>query len=79
MKKIDIDKAKKSLEYLYEIYSEMSSNADELSKKRCPYKNAKSRCTANFECRNQHFLKNSTELPICTGSDLLDYRPAWKI
>ena len=76
---MNIKKARQSLEYLYQIYSDMSFNADEISKKRCPYKNAQSRCTANFDCRNQYFTNNSTELPVCTGSDSLDYRPAWKI
>ena len=52
-------------------------NADEIFKSRCPYKNAKSRCTAKFECKNQHHIKKFGENPVCTGSDLLDYRPAW--
>ena len=78
-KKIDVEKAKKSLENLFSIYKEISFNADEISKKRCPYKNAQSRCTANFNCKNQHYTQKKEELPVCTGSDLLDYRSAWEI
>ena len=47
---------------------------------RCPYKDARSRCTAKFGCRNQHFTKNPLEPPICTAKDGdLDYRSAWDI
>tara|TARA_B100000902_G_C27282087_1_gene902354 strand:+ start:513 stop:779 length:267 start_codon:yes stop_codon:yes gene_type:complete len=74
---LDKDKAVKSLDKLFEIFKDISSNADEVFKNRCPYKNAKSRCTAKFECKNQHNIKKFGESPVCTGSDRLDYRPAW--
>ena len=74
---IDKDKAVKSLDKLFEIFKDISANADEVFKNRCPYKNAKSRYTAKFECKNQHNIKKFGESPVCTGSDRLDYRPAW--
>jgi len=74
----DKEKAQKSLVNLYEIFSNISIRADEVITERCPYKNAKSRCTAKFECKNQHYLKKINERPVCAGSDLLDYRPAWR-
>ena len=74
---LDKEKALKSLDKLFDIFKDISSNADEIFKKRCPYKNAKARCTAKFECKNQHNIKKFGERPVCTGSDLLDYRPAW--
>tara|TARA_B100001115_G_C15638085_1_gene306920 strand:+ start:407 stop:673 length:267 start_codon:yes stop_codon:yes gene_type:complete len=74
---IDKDKAVQSLDKLFEIFKDISANADEVFKNRCPYKNAKSRCTAKFECKNQHNIKKFGESPVCTGSDRLDYRPAW--
>ena len=49
-KKINVEKAKDSLEKLFLIYKDISFNADEISKKRCPYKDAKS--TSEFECLN---------------------------
>ena len=51
---LDKDKAVKSLDKLFEIFKDISFNADEVFKKRCPYKNAKARCTAKFECKNQN-------------------------
>lgn len=69
----------KSLTRLFDIYKDISFNADEISKYRCPYKNAKSKCTANFQCKNQYFQNDEQELAICTGSDKLDYRPAWNV
>ena len=74
---LDKERALKSLDKLFDIFKDISFNADEIFKKRCPYKNAKARCTAKFECKNQHNIKKFGERPVCTGSDLLDYRPAW--
>ena len=80
----DTEKLKGTLERMYRIFADISAIADDSGKVRCPYKNAQSRCTASFACRNQFFYKKhpGTEdptLPICTGSDKLDYRPAWII
>jgi hypothetical protein len=78
-----ISKNKKSLEKslnrIYEIYKDISFNADEISKYRCPYKNAKNQCTANFQCRNQYFENDKQIEPICIGSDKLNYRSAWHV
>ena len=30
-----------------------------------------------IKCLNQHFVKGNPSEPICTGSEKLDYRPAW--
>lgn len=76
-KKVDPKKMQKSLDRLFSIYKDISSTADEIMKNRCPYKNAKSRCTALFKCQNQKFV-SSEDLPVCTGSDKLDYRSAWE-
>ena len=71
-----------SLEQLWNIYQGIADTATEVSKSRCPYKNAADQCTARFGCRNQKFVTNSKRnektLPICTGSDKLDYRNAWE-
>ncbi len=71
-------KLESSLKNLWEIYKDIANTATEISKSRCPYKNAKDHCTANFGCRNQY--KNTSEpkqLPICIGSDKLNYKDAW--
>lgn len=72
----------KSLATLWTIYQDISDTATEISKSRCPYKNAGSQCTARFGCRNQKIITSSRDtgktLPICIGSDKLDYRNAWE-
>jgi hypothetical protein len=65
---------------LMQIYEGISEEANRQMKFRCPYKNAHARCTARFECRNQHPVKNKPdEPPVCAGSDKLDYRSAWEM
>ncbi len=75
----DPARLKESLTRLFEIYREISAKADEVIATRCPYKDARSRCTANFSCRNQFFTKDRAARPVCAGSDKLDYRSAWDI
>lgn len=76
--KVDPERLKDSLNRLFEIYRGISETADEVTRSRCPYKDARSRCTANFGCRNQYFTKDPSAPPVCTGSDKLDYRSAWE-
>ena len=75
----EVDRARyqASLDRLYGIFRDMSDTVNEVSQWRCPYKNVRDRCTANFGCRNQH-RDGSEELPACVGSDKLDYRSAWE-
>ena len=78
--RVDPERTRASIRRLMGIYREISSVADEVSLIRCPYKDATSRCTANFDCRNQYFLPDRPgEQAICTGSDKLDYRKAWQL
>ena len=76
---VDKERYEASLERLYDIFNGVSQTADEVSQWRCPYKNVHSRCTAKFKCRNQHFTNVSGDLAICTASDKIDYRDAWKV
>ena len=76
----DPARARASMKRLMNIYRGISQTADEVSTWRCPYKNARGRCTANFGCRNQYFVPGkSDERAVCTGSDKLNYREAWEI
>ena len=61
------------------IFRSINDAANDLSTRRCPYANAKDRCTAGFGCRNQDRSDVSQELPLCTGIDDLDYRSAWHV
>ena len=74
-----MEAARRSMARLQSIYIDIAEAPEKSMLNRCPYKDAKTRCTAKFGCRNQHFTKNPTEKPICTASDGLDYRSAWEI
>ena len=76
-KPVDTDRLKSSMSRLMDIYSDISDTAATMGGGRCPYKDAKARCTAKFPCRNQ-FFKVLGEKAICTGSDHIDYRSAWE-
>ena len=77
-KNFDADRYRTSLARLEGIYREINDNAVSVSMSRCPYKNAKDRCTAKFGCRNQSFVDGPDEPALCIGSDELDYRSAWE-
>ena len=77
---LDVEAARKSLTRMANIFADIAKHAEESTLTRCPYKDAKSRCTAKFGCSNQHFTKNPLDQPICTAKDGdLDYRSAWEI
>ena len=77
---VDANSVQASMARLMQIYEGISDEANRQMKFRCPYKNARARCTARFECRNQHPVKNKPgEPPVCAGSDKLDYRSAWEM
>ncbi len=74
---VDRERYRASMARLYGIFKEMSETVSEVSKRRCPYKNVQDRCTAAFGCRNQRREGPPGSLPLCVGSDDLDYRSAW--
>ena len=77
---LDVEAARKSMTRMANIFADIAKHAEDSSLTRCPYKDARSRCTAKFGCRNQHFTKNPLNPPICTAKDGdLDYRSAWEI
>lgn len=78
MQKIDKAEYQKRLDRISEIFSGMVAHADELSTRRCPYKNRFDQCTAKFQCRNQVKSLDEGEPIMCGGDDRIDYRPAWE-
>ena len=77
---LDVEAARKSMTRMANIFADIAKHAEDSSLTRCPYKDARSRCTAKFGCKNQHFTKNPLNPPICTAKDGdLDYRSAWEI
>ncbi len=75
--KMDKARYESSINKLQKIYQSISDSATDISKRRCPYKNVKDRCTAKFGCRNQDFVDGKGKMALCIGSDELDYRGAW--
>jgi len=66
------------LDRISSIFGSMMETVEDLSTKRCPYKNRRDRCTAAFGCRNQRRPPVAGELMVCGGDDRLDYRRAWE-
>ena len=77
MPKIDRAEYQKRLDALNEILSGIAAHATEVSMCRCPYKDRRNECTAQFGCRNKRKPVRIGGLPICAGDDKLDYRSAW--
>ena len=77
--KMDKARYESSINKLQKIYQTISDSATDISKRRCPYKNVKDRCTAKFGCRNQDRDVAESELFICLGSDKLNYQSAWNL
>ncbi len=78
LSKVDRERLKASLDHLFDIYRQIGEVANQVSTWRCPYKDRNNRCTARFGCRHQS-REAPEELPLCTGSDKLDYRDAWEV
>jgi hypothetical protein len=78
MQRIDKDEYQKRLNQITELFADMVTHADELSRQRCPYKNRLDQCTAQFGCRNKRKPQAPGSLPMCASDDKLDYRSAWE-
>jgi len=76
--KLDKTRYMASMARLEGIYRNISDSAVVVSTWRCPYKDVRDHCTARFGCRNQSFVDGPDKPAMCTGSDALDYRDAWK-
>jgi len=78
MPKIDRAEYQKRLDALSEILMVIAAHACEVSTSRCPYKNKRDECTAQFGCRNKRKPIQIGGAPICASDDKLDYRSAWE-
>jgi hypothetical protein len=82
--RLDQEAYQRRLDRLTELFDSMMETVDDLSTKRCPYKDRHGRCTATFGCRNQRKPpvdgdRSEGERFICGGDDKLDYRSAWDV
>ena len=78
MQKIDRAEYQKRLDALSQILMGIAEHATEVSKGRCPYKNKRDECTAQFGCRNKRKSVQLGGPPVCASDEKLDYREAWE-
>ncbi|MBI1791533.1 MAG: hypothetical protein HYR60_28725 [Acidobacteria bacterium] len=78
MEKMGKHQYQERLERISEMFAEIAVHADELSRRRCPYKNRFDQCTASFGCRNKRKPRAAGDPPVCASDDKLDYRGAWE-
>jgi hypothetical protein len=78
---LDQEAYQRRLDRLTEMFGSMMETVEDLTTKRCPYKDRHGRCTAQFGCRNQRKppAESSDRRMICGGDDKLDYRSAWEV
>ena len=77
--RLDQDAYNRRLARLTDLFGSMMETVEDLSTKRCPYKNMHGRCTASFGCRNQRKPPVRGERFVCGGDDKIDYRRAWEV
>lgn len=75
---VDPAALKASFDRLSAIFADMMVTVEELSRRRCPYKDRRDRCTAQFGCRNQRRIAGEPGPRRCAGDDKLDHRSAWE-
>ncbi len=67
------------LDRIAEIFTDMATRAEAISRTRCPYRDRLDQCTALFRCRNQIRPPDDTEDRLTCGHDgAFDYRSAWE-
>ena len=66
------------LDRLTEIFSDIVSHADEQAAHRCPYRDARDRCTAAFSCGNQIAAVEEGAAATCGHDGTFDYSLAWE-
>ena len=78
MPKISQQDYQKRLDRLTEIFSDIVSHADAQAAHRCPYRDARDRCTAAFSCGNQIAAAEKDEPATCGHDGTFDYSLAWE-
>jgi hypothetical protein len=78
--RLDQEAYQRRLDRLTDMFGSMMETVEDLTTKRCPYKDRHGRCTAQFGCRNQRKPPEGKGAQfICGGDDKLDYRSAWEV
>ncbi len=73
-----IDKAdyQRRIDRMSEIFAGIAEKATETSRTRCPYRDARDLCTAEFRCRNQ--LPETADGIACGHEGGFNYQDAWE-
>jgi hypothetical protein len=58
--------------------AEVQKRMARISQTRCPYRDRKDRCTAEFRCRNQQAAVAKDAQHTCGHDGAFDYRTAWE-
>ncbi len=70
-RKIDSKRYRESLARLQEVFAGISRTVTDVSRWRCPYKDAANLCTAQLRCRNQERAEQGgVQILRCAGDDL---------
>jgi hypothetical protein len=75
---IDPDAVRASFDRLTALFTDMMVTVEDLSTRRCPYRDVTDHCTAGFGCRNQRKPDVPGGLRVCGGDGDIDYRSAWE-
>ena len=78
MPKISQEDYQQRLDRLTEIFADIVSHADEQATHRCPYRDARDRCTAAFSCGNQISAAEKSAPATCGHDGTFDYSLAWE-
>ena len=78
MSKISREDYQQRLDRLTDIFSDIVSHADAQAAHRCPYRDARDRCTAAFSCGNQIEAEAAGEPATCGHDGTFDYSLAWE-
>ncbi|MEE8436166.1 MAG: hypothetical protein V3S64_15375 [bacterium] len=74
-RKVDPVRYRESLANLQKIFEGISETVTEVSKERCPYKDASNACTAGFRCRNQVPNESGSDREFLCAGDNLNFEP----
>ena len=73
--KADPVRYRESLARLQKIFAGITETVTEVSKERCPYKDASNGCTAGFGCRNQVPNESGSGREFLCAGDNLNFEP----
>ena len=77
--RIDSEAVERRRARLTRIFADIIEHAQVQCLSRCPYRDSRDLCTAQFGCRNQGPVDAGNGLSSCLCDGELDYRGAWEV